>query len=173
MFTTTARRFRRKGICAAVAAAIASVALAGAAFAVPNDSIGPLNPDPVNNNPQFGTGCSAGAVPSGVGNLDWNENAAQTTIQPKLTGDLCLQGTTNTYRVALELYFTDGGFHSLVSSSTSLPATGNGAALNAFAVNLNGPKLQSAAIHHAHIQIQRQDAGGWTNVGGAAVVSYP
>ena len=92
---------------------------------------------------------------------------------------MCLQSTTGTYRVALELYYLDPPrrhAHVKIGQSHSLPATGNGAAVNDFAVNLQGPKVLSAAIHHAHVQLQQQVGGVWQDVSGAdtfGTANYP
>jgi hypothetical protein len=152
------------------AAAIAVAALAGSAFAT-SDTIQALTP-PSDPAVQLGGqgSCQAGVAPPAA-SLDWQDTTAGTT-QPKLTASVCLQNTTNTYRVALQLYYLDptpapgASNHVMISESTSLPATGNGAAVNDFAVNLQGPKVLSAAIHHVHVQLQQQVGGVWQNVTG-------
>jgi hypothetical protein len=170
MFSLTPRRFTRKWICALAtaiaAAAIAVTVLAGSAFATPNSVIGKLTP-PSDTDVQFGGqgSCAANQDPAADADLDWRENLAEGTVQPKLTGSVCLQSTTGTYRVALELYYL-GPAHVKIGSYHSLPAMGNGAAVNDFAVNLQGPKVLSAAIHHVHVQLQKQVGGVWQDVSG-------
>jgi hypothetical protein len=178
MFSLTPHRFSQKWSCtlaAAIAAtAIAVAALAGSAFALPNDTIVKIDPFSLtDHHVQFGgtASCVANQSPSANANLDWRENVADGTVNPKLTGSLCLQSTTDTYRVALQLYVLDttpgpGATHVLISESHSLPATGNGAAVNDFSVNLQGPKVLSAAVHHVHAQLQEQVGGVWQNVPG-------
>jgi hypothetical protein len=180
MFSLSSCGFGRKWIgtvaAAIAAAAIAVAALAGSAFATPNDTVAKIDAGAV----QFGGAgaCVAGLPPSANATLDWRENVGEGTVSPKLTGSVCVQNNTNTYRVALQLYYLDAtpgpiATHVLVSESHSLAATGNGAAVNDFSVNLQGPKVLSAAIHHAHVQLQQQVGGVWTNVGGASIADYP
>jgi len=188
MFSLTPRRLSRKWICALAAAiaaaAIAAAALAGSASAIPNKTVLKLDPfSTTDRHVQFGQqgSCAANLPPGGNANLDWREDLGDGTVQPKLTGSVCVQNNTGTYRVALELYYLDstpGPFtqHVKIAQSFSLGATGNGAALNSFDVNLQGPKVLSAAIHHAHVQLQQQVGGVWQNVPGAGTVStvdYP
>ena len=129
--------------------------------------IGKLTP-PSDLDVQFGGqgSCAANQDPGADADLDWRENVAEGTVQPKLTGSVCLQSTTGTYRVALELYYL--GPRSRERSARTSPCPPRaGAAVNDFAVNLQGPKVLSAAIHHAHAQLQRQVGGVWQDVGGA------
>jgi hypothetical protein len=175
MFSLTPRRSSRKWICSVAAtmaaAAIAVTALAGSAFAV-TDTFQTLTPssDPAVQLGGQGS-CQPGLPPGADAVLDWRDNS-DGTIQPKLTASLCLQNTTATYRVALQLYYLDstpgpGGTHIMISESKSLPATGNGAAVNDFSVNLQGPKVLGATVKHAHVQLQKQVGGVWQDVTGA------
>src|SRR3954451_18482952 len=108
MFSLTPRRSSRKWICSVgaviAAAAIAVTALASSAFAV-TDTIQTLTP-PSDPAVQLGGqgSCQAGLPPSAAAVLDWADKP-DGTIQPKLTASLCLQNATNTYRVALKLYY--------------------------------------------------------------------
>jgi hypothetical protein len=188
MFSLTPRGFSRKWICtvaaAVAAAAIAAASLAGSAFAIPNDVVVKMDPfSATDRHLQFGQqgSCAAGQAPGGDANLDWQQNLNAGTIQPKLTGSVCVQSNTGTYRVALELYHLDstpgpGVQHVKISESFSLDATGNGSASNSFDVNLQGPKLLFAAVDHAHIQLQQKVNNVWQNVPGAntvRTVDYP
>ena len=171
MFTSILRRSSRKRICSVAAtmaaAALGVGALAGSALAT-SDVMQALTP-PSDTHVQLGGqgSCSAGGVPVAA-SLDWQDPVGGTTTQPKLTASVCVLNTTNTYRVALRLFYLDPTLgHVMISESTSLPATGNGAAVNDFAVNLQGPKVLKAAIHHAHVQLQQQVAGVWQDVTGA------
>jgi hypothetical protein len=174
MFSLTPRRSSRKWICSVAAtmaaAAIAVTALAGSAFAV-TDTIQTLTP-PSDPAVQLGGqgSCQAGLPPAAAAVLDWGDKT-DGTIQPKLTASVCLQNTTATYRVALQLYYLDstpgpGGTHIMISESKSLAATGNGAAVNDFSVNLQGPKVLGATVTHAHVQLQKQVGGVWQDVTG-------
>ena len=92
-----------------------------------------------------------------------------------MSGNLCLQKTNGTYRVELRYYYLDASLgHQLIATSDSRSLTGNNGALNQSAVNLTLPRVFSAAIHHAHLQIQKQDtSGAWTDVSGAvATMDY-
>ena len=72
-----------------------------------------------------------------------------------MSGDLCLQKTKDTYRVELRYYYLDPTLgHIEIAASNSRPLTGNNGALNTSAVNLQLPRVFSAAVHHAHVQIQ-------------------
>jgi hypothetical protein len=176
MFSVTPRSVSRKLICAAAAIAVAALALAlaGSAAAVPNDTILKMDSDP-NHTFQFGGSgsCVANQPPSADGNLDWREDLVAGTVNPRLTGSLCLQKTTGTFRVALEYYYDINGAHDKIGTYGSLASTGNGAALNSFSVNLSGPVVLSGPIDHVHVVIQQQVAGVWQNVGSARVVDYP
>jgi hypothetical protein len=177
MFINTSHTWRRlswKWIGLIVAAAIASSALAASALASPTDSV---KIDTSGHTAQFGaTGsCSAGAAPSGNATADWQEDAGKTTVALSLSGDLCVQKTKDTYRVELRSYYLDPSLgHIEIAASDSRPLTGNNGALNTSAVNLQLPRVFSAAVHHAHIQIQKQDSSGaWVDViGGLAFVDY-
>jgi hypothetical protein len=171
MSTLATRRFSNKvisAVAAIVTAIVVSAALAVPALASPNDPVAAI--DGPNHTYQFGGGCASGAAPAAGGNIDWRENGAQTTVAPRLTGDLCLQNTMAEFRVALE--YRDNA-HALIGRYTSSPATGNGSALNTFAVNVAGPRLASAAMNHVHVQIQQRIANQWQNVGPARVALYP
>jgi hypothetical protein len=172
MFINTSRRFSWKWIGMIVAAAIASAALAAAALASPTDSV---KIDTPNHTAQFGTSCSAGFAPGSNATADWQEDAAKTTVALSLNGDLCLQKTRDTYRVELRYYYLDAALgHQVIAAADSRPLTGNNGALNTSAVNLQLPRVFSAAIHHAHAQLQKQDSSGaWTDVaGGVAYIDY-
>lgn len=171
MSTLAPRRFSKKAlssVVAAIATAIVASALAVPALAAPNDPIAAI--DGPNHTYQFGGGCAAGAAPTLGGNANWRENAGQTTVSVLVTGDLCLQNTTAQFRVALEYYDNS---HVRIGRYTSNPATGNGSSLNAFAVNLAGPRLASAAMNHVHVQIQQRIANQWQDVGPARIANYP
>lgn len=174
MTISTSRRFGWTSLCAFLVAAIASVALAGSASASPDSAV---NIDMPGHTAQFGTNCQAGD-PADDASMDWQEDAAKTTIAVKLTGDLCLQSTKDTYRVVLEYYYRDphlpaSSDHVKIASVASRPTTGNNGALNTSSVTLTGPRVLSAAVHHAHVQIQVQDASGkWSNFGGFSSADY-
>ena len=92
-----------------------------------------------------------------------------------VSGNLCLQKTRDTYRVELREYYLDASLgHQLIATADSRALTGNNGALNQSAVNLQLPRVFSAAVHHAHFQLQKQDSSGaWTDVaGGVAFVDY-
>jgi hypothetical protein len=183
MFALTLRGSSPKRICAAVATmaamAVAAAGLAGPAFAVPNDTITKIDTDP-NHTFQFGGSgsCVSNQAPTADANLNWREDLTAGTVQPLLTGSLCLQDTTNTYRVNMELFYLDstpgpGATHVEIGEYSSLQAAGNGGALNSFSVNLSGPKVNAANVDHAHITIQQLVGGVWQNVGVTRVADYP
>src|SRR3954469_17362916 len=125
MFSVNPRRSSRKWICSVgaviAAAAIAVPALASSAFAV-TDTIQTLTPPRAPAVQLGGQGsCQAGLPPSAAAVLDWADKP-DGTIQPKLTASLCLQNTTHTHRVALQLYYLDsapgpGSTHVMISES--------------------------------------------------------
>src|SRR5262249_49415804 len=120
--------------------------------------------DTAGHTAQFGGTCTAGAAPS-VATADWQQSGD--TIQLNVNGQICLQKTKDTYRVELQYYYLDSALgHVLVAKQDSRAITGNNGALNTSAVNLTLPRLQSDAIHHAHLQLQEQDpaTGTWTDV---------
>ena len=171
MFINTSPRFSWKWIPMIAAAAIASAALAASALASPTDSV---NIDTTSHTAQFGAVCSAGAAPTST-TADWQEDAAKTTQALSVSGNLCLQRTRDTYRVELREYYLDAVLgHQLIATADSRPLTGNNGALNQSAVNLQLPRLFSAAVHHGHVQLQKQDSSSaWTDVaGGVAFVDY-
>ena len=171
MFINTSPRFSWKWIPMIVAAAIASAALAASALASPTRTV---TIDTTSHTAQFGAVCSAGAAPTST-TADWQEDAAKTTQALSVSGNLCLQRTRDTYRVELREYYLDAVLgHQLIATADSRPLTGNNGALNQSAVNLQLPRLFSAAVHHGHIQLQKQDSSGaWTDVsGGVAFVDY-
>ncbi len=171
MFVNTSPRFSWKWIPMIVVAALASAALAASALASPTDSV---NIDTTNHTAQFGAVCSAGNAPTST-TADWQEDPAKTTQALSVSGNLCLQKTRDTYRVELREYYLDASLgHQLIATADSRPLTGNNGALNQSAVNLQLPRLFSAAVHHGHIQLQKQDtSGAWTDVaGGVAFVDY-
>ena len=151
----------RKSVAAAIAAAaLGSVALAAPASATPTDSVF-INAG--GNTFQFGdTGaCTAGAAPAAGGTLDWNENAAQTTVEPTLDGDQCLQNSFATVRMVLELYDSN---HQLVTRERSAPLVGNGSALQTSAVSLAAPQVSSSSVAHTHSVYERRSGGSWVPV---------
>jgi hypothetical protein len=171
MFSNTSPGFSWKWIPMIVAAAILSAALAASALASPTDSV---RIDTTNHTATFGAVCTAGAAPTST-TADWQEDAAKTTQALSVSGNLCLQKTKDTYRVELREYYLDAvRGHQLIATADSRPLTGNNGALNQSAVNLQLPRLFSAAVGHGHIQLQKQDSSGtWTDVSGAvATVDY-
>jgi hypothetical protein len=154
---------------AIAATGAASAALAAPALAVPLD---PVNVSGAGGHAHFGTGCVAGGPPAGNGTLNWNEDLAAGTVDPQLTGQLCLQNTTATVQAVIISYDNS---HVEINRVDSLDSTGNGGALNQFAVNLSGPVFNSAAMNHVHVQLQRQTpAGAWVDIPGATeILNYP
>jgi hypothetical protein len=166
MFITASRSYSWKWIPMIVAAAIASAALAASALATPTNAI---NIDTSGHTAQFGATCTAGSAPSNTV-ADWQEDAAKTTVALSVSGTLCVQKTKDTYRVELRYYYVDAvKGHQLLAVADSRSLTGNNGALNTSAVNLQLPRLLSGAVHHGHVQLQKQDSttGAWTDVGGA------
>jgi hypothetical protein len=148
--------FKRSNVAKAMAAAaLASAALAAPASAIPVDT---FTIDSPNHEYQFGDNgsCSAGAAPAAGGRLDWRENVNQTTIAPRLDGDLCLQGTNGRYRMAVVYHDDD---HNQVTRFASNPSQGNGSPLNAFAVLAGGPRVDSSDTTHVLVRIE-EDLGG-------------
>ena len=161
--------FKKSTIAAAfAAAALASAALASTAAAQPIDNV---TIDTLNHEFSFGGNgaCVAGAAPSAPGELDWRENAGQTTIAPRLDGDLCLHSTNAEARMAV-LYHDDD--HNLVTRFASNPAQGNGGPLSAFSVARGGPRVSSADTTHVLVQIEENQGGNWEPVA-QSVQFYP
>lgn len=157
----------RHAAAALVVAGAAAAAVAAPASANPTDTV---NIDTVGHTFQFGLVCSAGLAPTNA-TLDWDENAAQTTVRPHLVGTLCLQNTMAEVRVALTYYDNAGGVFGRYSS---VPATGNGGALNAFSVDLLGPRVASAAMNHVHARLRQKIGGAWVDIPGADEhLAYP
>ena len=156
---------------AVVTAGVALAALTAPAMAATFDRVN-IESSNVTHEFQFGDTCTAGAGPTSSGDeVDWQQNAALTTVAPLLVGNLCLQNTTAEARVVLE--YRDSN-HVVIGRYGSNPAFGNGSSLNAFAVNRAGPRVTSAAINHIHVQIQKRVAGQWQDVAGAvAFLDYP
>jgi hypothetical protein len=170
---SSTRRFRTKAIrsvaAAIITAGVASAGLAASASAAPNDAV---NIDTTNHTFQFGNDCLAGVAPTTDGKLNWNENAAHTTVRPHLTGTFCLQNSTAHARVALE--FRDNS-DALLSRFNSDIMSGSGSALDTMDVDVEGYKVSSALVDHVHVQIQEEDSTGrWVNVPlGAEYLYYP
>jgi len=95
--------------------------------------------------------CSPGLAPGAPADLDWNENAAQTSVRPQIKGNLCLQTTSAEARVAV-VYHQLGG--QTITKFNSSPGTGNGSSLSTFYVDEIGSR-------------------GWDTVPGAELVMYP
>jgi hypothetical protein len=172
MSTLAPRRLSRKALhnlAAIVAVGGVSAVLAAPAMAAPFDTVAYNS---AANEFQFGDTCTAGAAPVSSGDeVNWRENLVNNTVSIRLQGNHCLQNTTATARVSIEYY---DNAHALLGRYNSLPATGNGGALNQFSVDREGPRLSSAIFNHAHIQEQELVGGVWTNVPGAVeLVNYP
>jgi hypothetical protein len=161
---------KNKRLAAIAAAGLASAALAAPALASPIDSLWVI--DGPSHTFQFGGSgtCSAGNAPSAGAKLNWHENLTAKTVSPQAIGDLCLQKTTGTYRVALEYYDNS---HNLLGTYGSKDSTGNGAKLNTFSVSKQGPALLSSAMNHVHVVVQEKNGATYTDVGIPAIVDYP
>jgi hypothetical protein len=135
----------------------------------PHDAV---NIDTASHTFQFGSDCLAGVAPTTDGKLNWNENAAHTTVRPHLTGTFCLQNSTAHARVALE--YRDNS-DALLSRFNSDIMSGSGSSLDTMDVDVEGYKVSSALVDHVHVQIQEEDSTGrWVNVPlGAEYLYYP
>jgi hypothetical protein len=156
-----------------VAAAIAAAALGSAALAVPA-SAAPIDSVLMNtagNTFQFGdvNACAPGAAPAAGGILDWNENGGQTTVEPTLDGEICLQNTNATARIVLELYDNN---HDVVTRERSPSLSGSGGLLDTSAVSLAAPQVSSSVVDHTHAVLQRWSGGTWVPVFTSAL-NYP
>jgi hypothetical protein len=180
MFSVSPSRLSRKAVCtvAVLIAAIAAVwiALAGSALATPTKSINAIDQTP-DHTYQLGGNCVAGQAPGSGFSVDWNEDAGQTTVQAKVSGTLCLQKTTDTYRVALRYFYRDphlpiSADHVLIAEYTSVPFKGSGVGLNTTSVNLQGGRVISASIHHLHVVVQKQVGAAWQDQATVGV-DYP
>ncbi len=154
-----------------LAAAIAAAALATAALASPAFA----DPVTLDTGFEFQLGdyntCSPGLAPGAPADLDWNENAAQTSVRPQIKGNLCLQSTSAEARVAV-VYHQLGG--QTITKFNSSPGTGNGSPLSTFYVDEIGSRVSKAVLDHVHVQIEEPNgAGGWDTVPGAELVMYP
>ena len=130
----------------------------------------PVNINTAGNTFQFGTGCAPGMAPLD-GNLNWRENAALTSTAPLLTGDICLQNTNATVRVAVEHY--DAVTHALITRNASLPLNGNGGPLNTSTVSVGTSPILTPPGGHVHVQLERQTAAGWVPIAGAVeIINY-
>jgi hypothetical protein len=159
---------KKSRIAAALAAAaLASAALASSAAATPIDQV---TLDTPGHEFSFGNNCAPGLAPALPGELDWQENAAQTTIKPRLRGQLCLQGTNSQARMSVVYHDAS---HNVVSKFSSNPATGNNSPLNIFLVDAQGARVSSTVVTHVLIRLEVPDpAGGWDSIASASR-SYP
>jgi hypothetical protein len=149
--------FRKTNLAAALAAAVlGAAALASPASAQPTDS---FTLDPNNNHRfSFGEDCDIGVGPASDGLLDWDNNAANTSGQPHLTGTLCLQDTTAQARMHVIYHDSLGGD---ITHFHTNPATGNGDDLNEFSVDEQGDRISYQTLHHVHVDLEKNNGGGW------------
>jgi hypothetical protein len=150
---------KRHVVAGIAAAALASAALVSSAAADPTDDV---LLDTANHEFSFGEDCSPGDPPALAGVLDWQENAAKTTIRPRLRGRICLQDTTSEARMSVIYHNAD---HDVVSKFSSNPATGNGGALSEFVVNDTGARVSSSVVTHVLVRLEVPDPnGGWDSL---------
>jgi hypothetical protein len=148
--------FRKTNLVAALATAVlGAAALASPASAQPIDS---FTLDTPNHRFSFGNGCAPGQPPVTNGTLDWNLSAGGGAVSPQLIGTLCLQGTTADAR--LHVLYHDAGGAPITQYRTNT-ATGNGSPLNTFAVNRTGPQISLQSVDHVHVDLERDNGGGW------------
>jgi hypothetical protein len=154
---------RKKTRLAAIAAAcLASAALAGTALASPIDSLAPYNGP--GNEYQFGTGCTPGSALTNGGTINWHENTTTGTVAPEVDGDLCLQKTKGTFRIAL-VYYDNAQNHTELGRYYAGKTVGNNSSLQTTAVAKKGPRLNSSAMNHVHVVIQKLNSstGAWVD----------
>jgi hypothetical protein len=159
----------RKKTCltALAAAGLASGALAGTALAAPIDTMAPYNGP--SNEFQFGAGgtCAAGTALTAGAVIKWHENKSAGTVAPEVVGDLCLQNSPNTYRIAL-VYYDTSAHGTELGSYYGGKTTGNNSSLQTTAVAKQGAKLSSSAVTHVHVMVQEFDSATstWSDVSG-------
>ena len=148
--------FKKSNLAAAFAAAVlGAVALASPASAQPIDS---FTLDTPNHKFSFGNGCAAGSGPATNGTLDWNLSAGGGAVSPQLIGNLCLQNTTADARMHVVYHDVVGNPITQYRTNT---ATGNGSPLNQFAVNRTGSQISLQSVNHVHVELERDNGGGW------------
>jgi hypothetical protein len=156
-------------LMAIAAAGLASAALAGAALASSSSSLAPYNGP--GNEYQFGTGCTAGKALTVGGTINWHENTSAGTIAPEVDGNLCLQKTKDTYRIAL-VYYVSPTNHTEIGRYYGGKTVGNGSSLQTTAVAKQGPRVDSSAMDHVHVVIQKYDSSTSTWVDDTSNVIY-
>jgi hypothetical protein len=173
--------FRRLGspprriALAVVAAGLIAGALAAVAMAVPNDPVFRINS--AGNTFQFAGNvagqedCSSNQAPLTDGNLDWHENVMAGTVQPELTGTICLQNTSHEARMVIEPRDANDA---QITRHRGPSFVGNGADLNTATVGLQTPPYNAATMSHVHIVLEERAVGAanWTVVG-TRTASYP
>ena len=143
---------KKTRLAAIAAACLASAALASTALASPIDPLAPYNGP--GNEYQFGTGCVAGQSLLSGGTIDWHANTSTGTVAPEVDGDLCLQKTKATFRVAL-VYYNNALQHVELGRYYGGKTVGNNSSLQTTAVARKGPRLNSSAMNHVHVVIQK------------------
>jgi hypothetical protein len=154
MSTTGTQKVGMKGIRGA-ALAILTAGIASAAFAGPAAAVGGA-PDLFTISGSdgltyFGTNCATTGPPLTDAALVWNEDTTAGTVEPQVTGDICLQAPSLGVQTQVILEYRNNN-HVVVATRPGVIRTGTGG-LNTFGVDRGGLVFNSASMNHTHVRL--------------------
>jgi len=171
MSTSITRQQRCRKTLRRVAAVIVTAGVASSTLAAPASAVGPVDSFTISLYgawTHFGNGCTIAGPPAGTASLDWDENAAQTTVRPHLTGQICIQDSSGV-NARVKIEFCDQNWVPIGRQIGGI-ATGNGG-LHVANVDLrSSTRFSSALMHHIRVVLldDRAVPGTFAEVGSSA-----